>query len=248
MKLTVLGSSSKANGYVLQNDTEALVLECGCPVQDCIKALQFRTDKVSGVLVTHEHGDHSKHIAKYLERFDVYCSQGTSDALSLPSIHQRPRVLQPLKSVSIGNFVVTPFTTEHDCAEPFGYQIDHPEIGRMVFATDTYFVRYTFDGLTNVMVECNYDQSLLDENVRRGIIPAFLRERTMRSHMSVQTCIEMLRANDLTKVSQVVLLHLSAQNSDAERFQREVALSIGKRVVVAKKGLEIPFNQTPFEL
>ena len=118
----------------------------------------------------------------------------------------------------------------------------------MVFATDTYFVRYTFDGLTNVMVECNYDQSLLDENVRRGVIHAFLRERTMRSHMSVQTCIEMLRANDLTKVSQVVLLHLSAQNSDAERFQREVALSIGKRVVVAKKGLEIPFNQTPFEL
>ena len=58
----------------------------------------------------------------------------------------------------------------------------------------------------------------------------------------------MLRANDLTKVSQVVLLHLSAQNSDAERFQREVALAIGKRVVVAKKGLEIPFNQTPFEL
>ena len=248
MRLTVLGSSSKANGYVLQNDTEALVLECGCPVQDCIKALKFNTDKVAGVLVTHEHGDHARHIEKYMERFDVYCSQGTANAINTSSSNLRPIALQPLQAVPIGRFTVTPFPTEHDCAQPFGYQIDHPEIGRMVFATDTYFVRYTFDRLTNMMVECNYDQQILDENVRRGIIPAFLRDRTMRSHMSVQTCIEMLRANDLTKVSQVVLLHLSAQNSDAERFQREVALAIGKRVVVAKKGLEIPFNQTPFEL
>lgn len=248
MKLTVLGSSSKANGYVLQNDTEALVLECGCPVQDCIKALKFRTDKVVGVLVTHEHGDHAKYIEKYMERFDVYCSQGTSDAVHISHPTKRPNVLQPFQAVNIGGFTVTPFPTEHDCEQPFGYQIDHPEIGRVVFATDTYFVRYTFDGLTNVMVECNYAPDILDENVRKGLIPAFLRNRTLRSHMSLQTCIDMLRANDLTKVSQVVLLHLSNQNSDAERFSREVALAIGKRVVVAKKGLEIPFNLTPLEL
>ena len=118
----------------------------------------------------------------------------------------------------------------------------------MVFATDTYFVRYTFYGLTNLMIECNYDQHILDENVRNGVIPSFLRRRTMRSHMSLQTCIEMLRANDLTNVSQIVLVHLSAHNSDADRFRREVSLAVGKRVVIAKKGLEIPFNRTPFEL
>lgn len=248
MRLTVLGSSSAANGYVLQNDTEALVLECGCPVNDCIRALGYNTQKVSGVLVTHEHGDHAKHIGKYLERFDVYCSQGTASAIHTSTPLLRPKVLQPFQAVNIGAFTVTPFPTEHDCAEPFGYQIDHPEIGRMVFATDTYFVRYTFDGMTNLMIECNYDQPILDENVRNGVIPAFLRRRTMRSHMSLQTCIEMLRANDLTNVSQIVLVHLSAQNSDAERFRREVSLAVGKRVVIAKKGLEIPFNRTPFEL
>lgn len=248
MRLTVLGSSSKANGYVLHNETEALVLECGCPVQDCIKALKFDTKKAAGVLVTHEHGDHARHIEKYMERFDVYCSQGTANAIHTSTHLQRPHVLQPLQAVPIGRFTVTPFPTEHDCAEPFGYQIDHPEIGRMVFATDTYFVRYRFDGLTNIMIECNYALDILDDNVRKGIIPLFLRNRTLESHMSLQTCIEMLRANDLSKVSQIVLLHLSNNNSDAERFQREVALAVGKRVVVARKGLDIPFNQTPFEL
>lgn len=248
MRLTVLGSSSKANGYVLQNDTEALVLECGCPVQDCIRSLMFNTQKVAGVLVTHEHGDHARHIGKYMERFDVYCSQGTSKAIHTTSSLLHPKVLQPFQTVSIGGFRVTPFPTEHDCAEPFGYQIDHEEIGRMIFATDTYFVRYTFEGLTNVMIECNYASDILDENTRNGIIPAFLRHRTMMSHMSLKTCIEMLRSNDLKNVSQVVLIHLSNQNSDEDRFRNEVSLSIGKRVVVAKKGLDIPFNRTPFDL
>lgn len=245
MKLTVLNSGSKANGYVLQNDTEALIIECGCPVSDCLRALNFNTAKVVGAIVTHEHGDHARFIEKYMEYFPAFCSNGTASAIKYKG-NRRPNVLEPLKSVSMGGFTIQPFQTEHDCAEPFGYLISHEEIGKVVFATDTYFVRYVFDDLTNVMIECNYARDILDENVRKGVIPKFLKERTLKSHMSLNQCIEMLRANDLRAVSQVVLLHLSGNNSDADRFQREVSLAIGKRVVIAKSGLEIPFNRTPF--
>jgi hypothetical protein len=39
MKLNVLNSGSKANGYILHNETEALVLECGVSVLECQKVL-----------------------------------------------------------------------------------------------------------------------------------------------------------------------------------------------------------------
>ena len=66
MQLTILGSGSTGNGYVLQTEHEALVIECGMPRQDCLAALGYSTAKVQGCLVTHEHGDHAKYIEDYL--------------------------------------------------------------------------------------------------------------------------------------------------------------------------------------
>ena len=250
MKLTVLNSGSSGNGYVLQNETEALILECGCPVKNCIEALDYNTGKVVGCLITHEHGDHAKHVSKYATYFNCYGSTGTVKALcdknSDKVSHFRLIPLSPLAKYQFGNFTIMPFPTEHDCDEPFGYLIKHPEIGVMVFATDTYFLRYTFAGLTNIMLECNYDLPILQENVRNGIIPKVVEERTLRSHMSLEHCKDVLKANDLSNVSQIILIHLSGNNSEPERFRQEIELLTGKKVLVAKKGLEVPLNTTPF--
>lgn len=246
MKLTVLGSGSKANGYVLQNDTEAIVLECGCPVSDCLRVLGYNTMKVVGALVTHEHGDHAKYVERYLESgIDVFCSDGTASAISYKG-KQRPSVLEPLKSYSMGNFVVRPFPTQHDSAEPFGFLVAHPEFGTLVFATDTYYVKYAFDDLTNVMIECNYADDLLAASVASGKIPTFVAHRTTISHMSLRNCIELLRSNDLTKVSRIILVHLSENNGDPVRFKREVELATGKKVIIAQKGVEVPISKSLF--
>jgi hypothetical protein len=55
-----------------------------------------------------------------------------------------------------------------------------------------------------------------------------------------------LRANDLTGVNNIVLIHLSDSNSDAPRFQKEVRELTGKTVWVAEAGLEINFDKEPF--
>ena len=69
MLLTVLGSSSKGNGYILDNGQEALILECGVNIKEAKKALQFNIRKVAGCVVTHQHNDHAGHIAKYADLF-----------------------------------------------------------------------------------------------------------------------------------------------------------------------------------
>ena len=55
-KLKCLGSSSNGNGYILENENEALLIECGCGLMDCKKAMNFKTSKIVGALVSHEHG------------------------------------------------------------------------------------------------------------------------------------------------------------------------------------------------
>lgn len=245
MELTVLGSSSKGNCYVLQNDTEALIIECGVSLMEVKKALDFNIIKVAGALVSHEHGDHAGHVKEFINaRIQVFASFGTffKSHVSDESI----TILEYGLKQKIGNFTVLPFEVKHDCAEPMGFLIKHDEIGTLLFATDTYYLPYCFAGLTNIMIEANYRMDLLEKNIESGRIPAKLRDRTLESHMSFDTCLEALQANDLSKVNNIILIHLSDGNSNAVEFRDDIHLATNKTVYVADKGLKIKLNKTPF--
>jgi phosphoribosyl 1,2-cyclic phosphodiesterase len=141
----------------------------------------------------------------------------------------------------IGSFKVKPFKVNHD-VPCVGFLISHTECGLTLFLTDTYYCDYTFPGLNNIIVECNHDMELLVENS-----PKFLQDRVIQSHMNLDTCKGLLRANDLTAVNNIVLIHLSDNNSDALRFQKEVRELTGKDVHVAEAGMVLEnFNQQPF--
>lgn len=55
MKLKVLSSGSQGNFYLLETNTETLILDCGIPIKDIKIGLDFDLRRVSGVLVTHSH-------------------------------------------------------------------------------------------------------------------------------------------------------------------------------------------------
>lgn len=247
MRLHVLSSGSKGNGYIIYNDIEAIVLECGVPYQNCLKAVKFNRGIIVGALVTHEHGDHAKYTEQYLgAAIPVYMSDGTARQLKYKKA-RRPEIVYAGKVFSVGNFKVLPFDTQHDCEQPFGFLISHPQMGQTLFATDTYFLKYRFAGLSNVMIECNYDSHIIDKNVEDGRVPYIVRDRVNQSHMSLETCIETLKANDLSAVNNIVLLHLSSKNSDPEFFKKEVEEATGKLVTIATKGVDILFDKEMFK-
>lgn len=248
MELTVLKSSSKGNCYILQNDTEALVIECGVSLKEVKIAVDFNIGKIVGALVTHEHGDHAGHVEEFLcARINVWMSEGTDKALR-PKISGRylPLLLEQFKVKELGNFKIMAFDVKHDAADPVGFLIKHPEMGTVLFVTDSYFVPYTFGGLTNILIEANYRIDLLEKNIAAGKIPGKLRDRTLQSHMSLDTCREALQANDLRAVNNIVLIHLSDGNSNAEEFKADIHQATGKTVHVADSGMKIKFNKTPF--
>ena len=203
MNLKVLGSSSAGNCYIFENETEALILEAGISAKRVKMALGFNLTKVVGCLISHEHGDHAKYAHDIgLMGITAYASEGTIEAIG-PT--HRTHVLKAKVKHKIGGFTVLPFPVEHDVQEPFGYLINHHEMGNVLFATDTYFLQYTFAGLNNILIEANYALDILDEKVAKGSVHIAQRQRVLTSHMDIETCKEVLKANDLSAVNNIVL-------------------------------------------
>lgn len=246
MKLKILGSSSAGNGYVFDNGKEALLVECGMPYKSIQKAVNFDISRFVGAIISHEHGDHAKHIHMVLDaRIPCYMSAGTATTLRLDD-NALVRKTEEFKAYRLGGFTIQGFSVQHDAAEPFGYLIHHEEMGTVLFATDTYYLKYKFAGLSNILIECNYRLDVLEENVEAGRIAKLQRDRIIRSHLSYETCKEILIANDLSKVNNIVLIHLSPGNSNASEFLEGIKELTGKNVHIADKDMIIDFDKTPF--
>ena len=250
MKLTILGSSSSGNCYILKaNSGQTLIVECGIPMAKIKTALRFDTRHCAGILISHEHGDHAGYVKQALKTsIPVFMSAGTKEAIEEKGLTGifKPKVIEPLKAYLIGEFKILPFPVEHDARQPFGYLIEHPESGRILFATDTYYLPAVFPGLSNIMIECNYDRGILDHNIEEGLIPTKLRDRIVQSHMEFDECVKALRANDLSMVNNILLIHLSSSNSDPDYFKEKIHEVTGKNVMVATPGATIDFNKYPF--
>jgi len=250
MKLKVIGSNSKGNCYLLENDTEALLIECGVNFSEIKKAINFNISKIVGCIVTHEHKDHCKSIDDVMKAgINVYSNKGTFEALDIycdvfgKKCHHKANPLHGIDDFKIGGFRIMSFDVKHDASEPCGFLINHKETGNVLFLTDTIYSPYTFKNLNNIIIEANYSNRIMTEKLQKGNMPEFLRNRILKSHMSLETCMEHLQANDLTAVNNIVLIHLSDGNSDEKYFLNEVKKLTSKNVFVADKGLTIDFNK-----
>ena len=247
MKLKVFGTGSKGNAYALTDSKgNTLLIEAGMPIKLVKEYLDFDMSKIVGCLLSHSHGDHCKYVNKYLSAgIDVYMSEETSKEIENLN-KQRVKILKPNLNVRLGKeFRIRPFLVEHD-VECYGFQIYHKECGKIVFLTDAYYCKYLFQGLNNIIIEANYSEEILKEKIKAGKSNKHVRSRVIHSHMSLETCKYTLELNDLSKVNNIVLIHLSETNSNAEKFKKEISELTGKNVVVAENGLEMDFNKTSF--
>ena len=246
MKLRIIGTGSKGNAYVLENEHEALLIEAGVNIKEIKQALDFDYSKVVGCIVTHEHLDHCKS-ANDLMRLgiDVYTGAKTHQKINGDVIH-RAMPIASRETIKLGNFKIMAFDVKHDAVEPLGFLIEHKDCGKVLFLTDTYYCKYTFPGLNNIIIEANYSKEIIDKKYGPDSDKEFLRNRILKSHFSLANCKDMLKANDLRQVNNIVLIHLSDSNSDEKQFQKEVYELTYKNVHVASNGMVIDFKKTPF--
>jgi len=139
--------------------------------------------------------------------------------------HYRAIVLLDMSPQAWGPWRILPFSLEHD-VPCLGFFISAGN-ERLLFVPDTSYVKHRFHGVNILCVECNHVGDILSENIQKGSLPQVVGHRVRRNHMSLETLIEMLKANDLSQCREIHLLHLSDGNSDEARMIKEVQESTG---------------------
>lgn len=237
MKLKCLGSGSSGNCYLLESDTECLVIEAGLPFKAVKKALNFNISKIVGVLVSHSHGDHAGRVHEYetagIPVFKPY-EKWTNIDLKKRSLFM------------VGTFDLTDkqgrfMHNNSDGSECpcYGFYISHPEMGSLIYATDCEFIKWQFSELNHILVEANYSADLIDPG-------AVNRNHVLTGHMELQTTLDFLKTNNNPELRNVILCHLSSNNADPVKFREQAGKVVDCPVYVAEKGLTVDVGLVPF--
>ncbi len=202
---------------------------------------------------------------------------GTQQAMNFES--HRLCTIKAKQELRIGTWSILPFDIEHDANEPvafllqstLGYKVlyvtdtkylkykfngithmmlevnyiyeqiqenikngsVHSTLGyKVLYVTDTKYLKYKFNGITHMMLEVNYIYEQIQENIKNGSVHSTLANRIMESHFSLEHAIGMLKANDLTRLEEIHLIHLSSQNSNAKYIKSEIQKVTGAPVYV----------------
>lgn len=163
---------------------------------------------------------------------DCYTSQETINHLQLK--HHRLNRISNKGLFTVGSFKVVPFDVIHNLP-CMGFLVSHSESGKILFITDAAFVNHKFSNISHLLLECNYSDETMVNNHGLG------------AHMALDTCIDFIRANSSPDLRNVVLLHMSATNSDERKFVDAVkAVTPHADVVAADKGVTVNLNTYPF--
>ena len=226
-------SSSKGNLFTVYDGETKLMIEAGIPWKKIQLALEFKTSEIEACLISHSHGDHSKSAKEVMKAgIDTYALSETFEEIGISSHRAKP--IKAKEQFEIGSWNIVPFGLNHDVPN-LGFLLSNRSGEKLIYITDSYYCKYRFKDLTVIAVECNHAIDILRENVANGSLALDLKNRLMESHFSLANVKEFLEANDLSKVQEIWLLHLSDGNSDADRFKREIQEISGKLVYVAEE-------------
>lgn len=229
------GSSSAGNCYRLKSNVngDEIILDAGLPFKSIQRACRYNFLHLFGVLVTHQHGDHSKSVIDWLKLgHKVYMTKDTAQALYV--LDERTWVeITPKQSFKIGCFTVLPFELEHDVPNVGFLITDGDE--KLLYITDTFYCKYTFKGVHRILVECNHSYEILKNKVHEDELSKQRMERLVKSHFALENVVKFLQSMDLTECKAIHLIHLSNENSNEEQFKLVVQAATGKLVIVEKE-------------
>lgn len=220
-RFALLGSGSRGNATVVEAGATRVLVDCGFPVRELdARARQIELDpaSLSGILVTHEHGDHIGGVARLARAYElpVYLTRGTASARSDwtgCTLHY----LSPHEAFTLGALSVQPFPVPHDAREPCQFAFAHAGL-KLGIVSDlgraTAHVQRSLDACDALLLECNHDAGML----ARGPYPDSLKRRVGGDwgHLSNAQAAGLLRDLDRSRLRRLVLTHLSEQNNTPE--------------------------------
>lgn len=228
--LYVLGSGSRGNCCAVESDGAALLIDAGFSAREIERrAASAGLDlaRVSGIALTHEHGDHACGAALLARRLrvPVLTAPGTWGRLAMDMEDAEHRAIGLCARAELGPFTVEACPTSHDAAEPLAIVVRVSNGTSIGVAYDlgrpTSAVRYLLRDLTAIVLEANHDEFQL----RTSGYPPVVQRRIAGSggHLSNRAAAELLAEVHHPGLSIVVLAHLSERCNTADEARATVA-------------------------
>lgn len=245
MHFCSIESGSKGNSYIVKTDSTVVLVDAGISRKKIIAgldAMDTTPQEVAGVLLTHEHTDHSKSARTILDKCpnaSLYTSGGTWERLCDRPEEDRLEVVADGDRFQIGDISISSFAIHHDASEPLGFSFESG--GRkLAIVTDTGFI---CDNImeeiqdANVLVlESNHDEDMLAV----GRYPYNTKRRIAGNlgHLSNASAAECLckiyrSGMDADDKRTVFLAHMSEENNTPELASITIKSRLSREAVVA---------------
>ena len=231
LTVTTLASGSSGNAALVSCGDTHILLDAGVSARRIttgLRALGVPPEKLTAILVTHEHHDHINGLAVLTKkvRVPIVSSGPTCRQIcyKVPFVDELVRQQEPGTGVWLGELWVESFATPHDAAGSVGYSITGDGC-RMVLCTDLGYVtpevKAAVRGCDLLICEANHDEDW----VRSGPYPYQLKQRILgdRGHLSNEAGAELAALGVESGARTVVLAHLSAENNTPARARQVVS-------------------------
>lgn len=223
MRFASLGSGSEGNALIVQAGQTCVLMDCGFSLTDTLARLArfgLAADHLSGIVVTHEHGDHIKGVASLARKHAIplWLTHGTRlmHGKALDNLSGLTEI-SPHHVFAIGDLQIQPYPVPHDAAEPVQY-VFSDGAKRLGVLTDTGcstpHIEATLNGCDALVLECNHDATLL----ANGDYPYSLKQRVggRYGHLNNTDAAALLARLDNRRLQHIVAAHLSRKNNTRE--------------------------------
>lgn len=218
MRFASLGSGSRGNGTLVEQDNTCILVDCGFTLKEIEKRLARlgkNPAELTAILITHEHADHVSGVGMLARKYEipVWMTPGTWSAQrfgDLPAL----QFFSSHECFAIDALEIQPFPVPHDAREPSQFVFGNGA-HRLGLLTDTGsctpYIERMLSACDALLIECNHDSMMLAE----GSYSASLKHRVGGSlgHLSNAQAAQLLTRLDCSRLQHLIAMHLSEKNN-----------------------------------
>lgn len=231
VQFTILGSGSGGNCAYLEAGETRLLIDAGFSarqIRERMASIGRAPENLTGVLVTHEHGDHIQGLGTLCGKLEVpiFANRFTREAIERQfkqKLHFR--VFETGAVFSVGEVEVQTFSVPHDAMDPVGFLL-RTAAGNLGFLTDlghaTKLILERVRPAHVLVLEANHDLKLLQDDTKR---PWSTKQRILsrHGHLCNDAAAEVAVALATGSLRRIYLGHLSRDCNHPELARKTVS-------------------------
>jgi phosphoribosyl 1,2-cyclic phosphodiesterase len=244
LHLAVLGSGSSGNSALVCHEDTRILVDAGLSARQLcerLNALGVEPDSLSAIVLTHEHGDHTRGLEVFCRKrqIPIYATLHTAaivrDGIGAPLAW---RQFEAGNSFRVGGVEIHSFPVPHDAVDPVGFRFECGRTALGILSDVGHVTRLILDrlqGVDTLFAEANYDEVLLMNDTKR---PWSTKQRisNRHGHLSNDQAAELVATIAGPNLHRVVLGHLS---SDCNQPDLAVAAIARRLQSLGHTGVEV---------